>query len=177
MRLIRKLDHVLARLERLLIVFLFAALILLITFNIISRNLLSVSFQRLLEVIPALVMWLSLLGATLALKHRRHIKLEILLRYLDPGVAKIARRVTGAFGALLMAVLFAASLTFVKNEIGIFGGWGWISVVFPLFFALTTLRFIIAAVSAEDASPTPESADGEPAENAPVDSPVSSEAS
>jgi TRAP-type C4-dicarboxylate transport system permease small subunit len=155
MRLIRKLDHVLARLERLLIVGLFTALISLITFNIIGRNFLNVSSQRLLEVIPALVLWLSLLGASLALRHRRHIKLEVLLRYLDPRIGRIARTVAAAAGALLMAVLLAASLTFVKNEIDIFGRWGWISAVFPLFFVMAALRFTLNALAPNGGPPPP----------------------
>jgi TRAP-type C4-dicarboxylate transport system permease small subunit len=155
MRLIRKFDQALARLEQGLIVVLFSALIVLITFNIVGRNFLDLSFQQLLEVIPALVMWLALLGASLALKHRRHIKLEVLLRYLGPAAGKAARSVTGVCGALLMGLLFAASLTFVKNEIGIFGGWGWISVIFPLFFALATVRFIISVMPADGRAPGP----------------------
>jgi TRAP-type C4-dicarboxylate transport system permease small subunit len=81
MRFIRKFDEFLAVFEKSLVVAFLSALILIITFNVISRNLFQVSFQKILEISPSLVLWLALLGSSLALRNQRHIKLEIILRF------------------------------------------------------------------------------------------------
>ena len=142
-----KLDDTLALVEKALLVILFSSLILLISFNIISRNLFNYSFQRVLEAAPGTVMWLALIGSTLALKQGRHIKLEIVLRYLGRRTRSFARIFSGLVGLSIMGVLFVASIEFVKNEIQIFGLIGWISVVFPLFFMLASFRYALQIVS------------------------------
>ncbi len=142
-----KLDDTLALVEKALLVILFSSLILLISFNIISRNLFNYSFQRVLEAAPGTVMWLALIGSTLALKQGRHIKLEIVLRYLGRRTRRFARIFSGLVGLSIMGVLFVASIEFVKNEIQIFGLIGWISVVFPLFFMLASFRYALQIVS------------------------------
>ncbi|MFC1858917.1 TRAP transporter small permease [Thermodesulfobacteriota bacterium] len=142
MRFIRKIDDVLEVIERSLVVLLFSALILSISFNIISRNLFHVSFQKILEVAPAMVLWLALIGSTLALKNKRHIKLEILLRFCPTSFRYVANIATSLFGMAVMGILVFAALEFVKSEISIFGPWGWISIIFPIFFTLCFFRYL-----------------------------------
>ena len=138
-----KLDDQLALAEKALLVFLFSSLVLLISFNIITRNLFNYSFQRILEAAPGIVLWLALIGSTLALKQNRHIKLEIFLRYLGRGARRFARILSGLIGLSIMSVLLVSSIVFVKNEIQIFGPVGWVSIVFPLFFLLASFRYAL----------------------------------
>jgi TRAP-type C4-dicarboxylate transport system permease small subunit len=147
MEWLRKLDDWLAFAEKALLVFLFSSLVLLISFNIITRNLFNYSFQLILEAAPGIVLWLALLGSTLALKQNRHIKLEILLRYLGRQARNFARVFGSMTGLTVMGVLFIASIEFVKNEIQIFGPGGWVSIVIPLFFALASFRYALQAVN------------------------------
>jgi TRAP-type C4-dicarboxylate transport system permease small subunit len=142
MRLIQKFDDGLAAAEKWLVVILYTALILLIIFNILSRNLLNYSSQQLLEMLPVLVLWLALIGASLAIKKQRHIKIELLLRFFSQRVRFWANLATGLFGMTVVGVLFWVSLGFIKNEIDIFGPWGGVSLVFPLFFLISFFRFI-----------------------------------
>lgn len=146
MKIIYKIDDLLEAVEKLILVVLFWSLILLIFFNIISRNLFHISFQKIFELSPALVLWLALLGSTLALKYRRHIKLEVLLRFCSIRIRFIANIAASAFGMVVMGILARASLEFVKNEVGIFGPWGWVSVIFPLFFVLSFFRYFVRMV-------------------------------
>jgi len=150
MHFLTKIDSALEYLEKTILVVLFTALVLLITFNILTRNLIGVSFQETLELPPALVLWISLLGATLALKKGRHIKLEILLRYTGHKSRRTARLISGLFGMAVMAILFAASLYFVRNEWAIFGIRGATSLVFPLFFALASFRYLLSSFTVPD---------------------------
>jgi len=147
MRLIRKIDEFLAVFEKSLVVTFFSALVILITFNVISRNLFQVSFQKILEISPSLVLWLALLGSSLALKNQRHIKLEILLRHSSDRYKIIAIIAQSAFGMTIMGVLFLVSIEFVGNEIDIFKKWGLISVIFPIFFATSFFRYFIQLMS------------------------------
>jgi TRAP-type C4-dicarboxylate transport system permease small subunit len=145
--LLAHLDDAIEVVERGVIVLLFSALVLLISFNIFSRNLLHVSYQSLLELSPALVLWLALIGSTLAMKKERHIKLEILLRFCPASIRRAARVATSLFGLGVMGVLSFSSLEFVTNEISLFGGAGYVAVIFPVFFILVSFRYGVRLIT------------------------------
>ena len=142
MTALEKIDNALAIAERVLIVITFSLLILLVSANIVLRNLFGISFQAILEAAPALVMWLALLGATLAMKRDGHIKLELFLRYFPDGVRRFAKRASSIFGLLVSGGLGYASFSFVASEIDMFGSWGYVSLIFPVFFVILTFRFL-----------------------------------
>ncbi|UCH23260.1 MAG: TRAP transporter small permease [Deltaproteobacteria bacterium] len=141
MKLIQKVDDGLAAVEKSLAVVLYTALILLICFNILSRNLFNYSSQKILEMLPVLVLWLALIGATLALRRQRHIKIDLLLRFCNQRTRFWANLTTCLFGMAVMGILFWTALEFLRNEIDIFGHWGWFSIIFPLFFAISFFRY------------------------------------
>ena len=143
MKLLIKIDDFLAQGERILVVCLYSTLIGLIVFNIMTRNIFHLSFHRILEIAPAFVLWLALLGATLGLKQNRHIRLELFLRFCPLKLRQIAARAVCVFGLLVMSALFFAALQFTANELKIFGPWGASATIFPLFFALAAFRFLI----------------------------------
>ena len=143
MRFIRKFDEFLTIFEKSLVVVFFSALILLITFNVISRNLFQISFQKILEISPSLVLWLALTGSSLALRNQRHIKLEMLLRFCSDKFKAFAIISGSVFGMTVMGILFWVSIEFVRNEIVIFGKWGFISIIFPMFFAISFFRYFM----------------------------------
>ena len=122
-----------------------------LTFNIVSRNLFHLSFQKTLETAPILVLWLALIGSTLALKQRRHIKLDLLLRFCSPRWRLAAHKATSLFGIAVMGILLAAAVQFVRNEIAIFGPWGWTSIIFPLFFAVALFRYVVRLLNSAQA--------------------------
>ena len=163
MKLLIRIDDLLAIGERVLVVGLYATLIVLIVFNIATRNLLHLSFHRILEIAPALVLWLALLGATLGLKHNRHIRLELFLRFCPDRTRQMAARIASFFGVIIMGILFFAALQFTVSEIRIFGPWGATASIFPLFFALAAFRYLIQLI-------TPFSANGLPAQMQPTQS-------
>lgn len=143
---LEKLDALVATVEKGLVVCLFLALAALIVFNIVSRNLFHLSFQRLLEIPPVLVLWLALLGSSLALRTQGHIRLELVVRHLPPALQRLAAAATGIFGVAVTGTLFWASFAFVRNEVAIFGAWGWLGTIFPLFFAVSCFRFLHLAL-------------------------------
>jgi len=141
MHFIKQIDDFLEKIEKVLAVFLFSGLALLITFNILSRNIFNYSFEKIFETAPVFVLWLALVGSSLALKKRRHIKLELLLRYCPEKSRYYSNYAVSFFGMAVTAILFYSSLQFVFNEIQIFGNKGFLSVIFPLFFAISFFRY------------------------------------
>ena len=146
MKLIRKLDLVLSWVEKGSAVFLFSLLIILIAFNIVSRNLFGTSFEEILKASPLLVLWLALVGSLLALRENRHIKIEIFLRLTSVRIRYAARIISSVFGMVVTGVLLIASFEFVNNEISVFGSGGFLAVIFPLFFSGSFFRFFIQLI-------------------------------
>jgi len=140
-----KIDDVLAHVERWAVCLLFFGLTAITFGTIVARNLFAASSQQLLELAPAGVLWIALVGASLALRQGRHIRLELLLRYAPERLRRWARAAASVFGAVVMGVLLAASFGFVENEVAIFGARGWIAGVFPFFFAVAAFRFLLGA--------------------------------
>jgi TRAP-type C4-dicarboxylate transport system permease small subunit len=141
MNYIKRIDDYLERIEKYIIIFLCSMLVLLVTANILSRNIINHSFEDLQETVPALVLWLSLAGSSLALKKRRHIKIEFLLRFCPSICRQYANYLVSFFGMGVMGLLFYSSVLFLKNEIHIFGYKGLFSIIFPLFFAISFFRY------------------------------------
>lgn len=165
MFILKKIDTWLAAAEKFMAVALFLMLVASIAINIVARNLFQASFQYLLEIGPALVLWLALIGSTLALRENRHIKIELLLRFCPPRLNAIAGRLCGVFGMVAMALLGYGSLEFVTNEVAIFGVRGWLAVVFPLFFTIAFFRFftqVLSPVQIDPGTSNSKPAPGEP---------------
>ncbi len=141
MQLIKTIDNFLFACEKFLVVFFFSALVVGVTFNIISRNLFQVSFDKILEFSPVFVVWTAFLGATVAMKKKRHLRLELFLRYCPEKFQKLSYFLVSSFGIIITGILLIASFQFVENEISIFGARGWLSVIFPIFFGLTCFRY------------------------------------
>lgn len=138
---IAKIDDRLEKVERALAIGLLSLLISLICINIITRNIFHWTSHAFLELSPTVVLWLSLVGATLALKYQRHIKIELLLRFMPITGQKLATGLTRLFAMGICALLAWASVTFVYNEVILLGIKGWLAACFPLFFITAFFRF------------------------------------
>jgi TRAP-type C4-dicarboxylate transport system permease small subunit len=149
------LDSGLEKIERFFAVMLYLLLIGMISVTIIARNLFHFSSHRLLELAPTVVLWLALVGATLALKHHRHIKIELLLRLLPKKARLAAMLLTNLFAIIVTALLAWVAVPFVINETALFGRWGWVAVCFPLFFAIACLRFFLDLLGVMQAGKDP----------------------
>ncbi len=141
--ILKKIDNGCAFCEKALALLLFSSLVGMICFNVAARNFFQVSYESILELAPTLVVWMMCVGATLALRKDRHIKMELFLKYCSDSVRKYARILVDIFSAGIMVLLFFAAVEFVKNETTIFGARGWLTIIFPVFFALAGFRFFV----------------------------------
>ena len=104
------------------------------------------------------MLWLALFGASAALKQKRHIRLELILRHCPLPIRRVAVVIVNGFGAAVMGILLMSSVEFVRNEIAMFGAWGRLTVVFPIFFGLAAIRYLTDLIEPQE--PLPE-ADGD----------------
>ena len=140
-KLILQFDTWLECAERWLAVSLYLLLMGMIGLTIVGRHVWHIASHRLLELAPTVVLWLALVGATLALKRRRHIKIELMVRFLPPHGRRIVEIVTTLFAMGICSVLTYASIPFLLNETVLFGVWGWLAICFPAFFLVAFIRF------------------------------------
>ena len=112
MRWMERLDSLLECAERFFICVLFLALILILAGNILGRNLVGYFPQKLMEMVPAIVMWLTLVGASLALRKHRHIGFDVMLRVFPPHAKRLMKSVSCVAGGIVMALLVLASVFF-----------------------------------------------------------------
>jgi TRAP-type C4-dicarboxylate transport system permease small subunit len=148
MKILLRIDRYLAACECLLAVCLFVALMGVLTVNILLRNLAGTSLPGTFDIAATLVLWLALVGGSLALRDRRHIKIEFLLRFVPAAWHHRADLAVSLFGVAVMGGLLVTAVLFTQNEIAIFGRSGWATVIFPLFFTLATFRFTLQAYGA-----------------------------
>ena len=144
--MLARIDDLIEKIERALLIAVFSTLILFMTYSIIERNVFGHSSQMVQEHMPTLVAWISLLGASLGLKQGKHIRMELSLRFLPQPIQRVMHRFGGAFAALIMGLGLYLCWNFMSNELKIFGSRGYLSLIFPIFFALATFRFMLQVV-------------------------------
>jgi TRAP-type C4-dicarboxylate transport system permease small subunit len=139
-------------LEEGLLVLLMGIMIVLAFAQIILRNFLSISILWADPMIRHLVLWTSLLGATIATRKDKHIKIDALIRFISPRQQTLLNGLSGLFSTLVCALLTWVSVQFVGDEktfetrtFGDIPTWK-LQIIFPLSFGLMALRFFYQAV-------------------------------
>jgi TRAP-type C4-dicarboxylate transport system permease small subunit len=134
-------------LENGLIASLVIFLVLFSLVQIILRNFFSTGVIWGDTLLRQIVLWVSLLGAARAAAENKHIQIDLLPKLLPTASARVLGIISNLFATLVSATLLYASFTFVQMEmssgtmafVGI-PNW-WLETVFPLSFALMTIRF------------------------------------
>ncbi len=106
------------------------------------------------EILRHLVLWLGFLGASLATREQRHLRIDLLARVLPPRYQAWLDCVINLLALAGCALLAQAAWTFVREEwtagtmltVGIAA---WIAQsIIPLGFGLMTCRFAIHFIQA-----------------------------
>jgi TRAP-type C4-dicarboxylate transport system permease small subunit len=154
MAFMHRLDRLLAGLERAAIVVLLCSLLLLGLLQIILRNVFAGGLFWADEVLRHLVLWLGFVGASLATHEQRHLRIDVLARWLPEGAQPCLGLLLNLVAASGCAILAQAAWTFVRFEresgavlsVGL-AVWMAQSIV-PLGFALMALRFALRMLAA-----------------------------
>ena len=147
-----KLSRLFQLLEEGLLVFLIGLMIALAFSQIILRNFFSFSIWWADPLIRHLVLWASFLGATIATRKDKHIKIDILFRFISPRQQNLLNGLGGLFSALVCALLTWISIQFIFDEMefatlafATFPTWK-LQTIFPISFGIITLRFLYQAI-------------------------------
>lgn len=155
----RHLPPALARLIRLvtwiensLLITLLALMVSLAGIQILFRNLLDMSILGVDQLLRLLVLWIALLGAVAASREGKHIRMDVLSRWLPGRVRASTQVLTDLFtiGACLLLAWHA--VRFVQSERAanemVFGALPmWLAqLILPAAFALIALRYLLLLV-------------------------------
>lgn len=135
--------------EDLVLMSLLGGLVLLAAAQILMRNLLGAGLPWADPLLRLLVLWLALAGALAATRENKHIRIDLLSRFLPDRFALWTHRLTSAFAAIVCAFLawHGGRLVWFEYQDGTLAAPGvpaWAAeLVIPLGFGLMAMRFAL----------------------------------
>jgi len=104
------------RLEEILLVSLVILMVTLGFLQILFRNLISVGIVWIDSLVRHLVLWIALLGASVATRENRHITIDIVSGRVSPGHYSRVQGAVQLFSALVCLLLVYPAVRFVQND-------------------------------------------------------------
>jgi TRAP-type C4-dicarboxylate transport system permease small subunit len=144
--------ELLHRVEDLVIAVLLTATMALAFYQIIQRNLWGTGIVWGDILVRIMVLWLGMAGAMAATREQKHIRIDLLTRFLAPGLKRAADSLSVLFAAAVCLVAGYFSLQFVVSEYAAgdiaFGRVPyWIcAAILPFGFTIIALRYGIQFV-------------------------------
>lgn len=144
--------YLLNKLEYVVLAFLFAVMVGLAFLQIVLRIFFATGILWGDPLLRHLLLWVALLGATIATKEGKHINIDVIKRVL-PGKGKaVVHTLTDLFSATICIFLLEASLKFLGDEFQA-GSLAFLTVpiwtvcvIFPIAFGLIALRFAASGI-------------------------------
>lgn len=140
------------RLEDGLLVLLLSAMILLAGTQILLRNLFDSGYVWIDPLLRALVLWLGLIGATVATRHNKHIKIDLLSRYFSRNTLRLVEALVGQVSCWTCLVVAWYGMDWIRLDyaeaVTAFAGipaWS-VEIIVPLSFALIGLRYLLLSL-------------------------------
>jgi len=163
MKILRRIDTALARLEGWLIVALLWLMVILTFIQVFLRALythLNLQWANTLmgyldwsePFVRLLVLWLTFLGASLITGERKHIKIDLFAALLPPKWLPARELLLLVPCVLISAIMLKVSTNYIKIEMdfgssSFLGLPGWIGqLILPAGFALILFRFLLRAI-------------------------------
>lgn len=147
MRGLRRIDAFLAQAEQALIVIVLTAMLLLAFLQVLLRNIWDSGLPWVDILLRHLVLWLGIMGASLATRMNRHIRIEALPRFLPARHQRLVERGVLLFAAAVSTLLGVAAVDLVRQEqatgsmaFGPVPTW-MLQLVLPVGFAIVAFRF------------------------------------
>ncbi|MBI3267944.1 MAG: TRAP transporter small permease subunit, partial [Planctomycetes bacterium] len=114
--ILRRADRWLELAEEAVLVVLMAFLVFGGFWQVVARNFKLPTASWMETLLRHLVMWIGLIGASLATRYRKHVTIEAVLIYLPKRLHRPIHALLGLFGAGLAGLLTWASWAFVADE-------------------------------------------------------------
>lgn len=153
MNLIRQFDDILAKIETALLILLLSVMVLLSFSQVVLRNVFNTGILWGDILLRQLVLWVGFLGASLAVRERKHIAIEFLPHFFTETWKRINRIWVDGVTAVISIFLAIAAWNFVMFEKE--GGSTlflnipvWLfQTILPFSFSLIALRLILRAIT------------------------------
>ena len=140
------------RAEDALLVFLLSAMIVLASTQILLRNFLDSGFVWIDPLLRVLVLWLGLIGATVATRNNRHIRIDLLSKFFSRNTHRLIQSIIGQVSAWTCLVVAWygfkwIQMDYVDGVTSFAGVPAWLlEVIIPVTFALIGLRYLTMSV-------------------------------
>lgn len=161
MRIIRQFDDFLAKIETWILIALLGIMVLLSFGQVILRNLFHEGILWADIFLRQLVLWVGFLGASLAVRERKHIAIDFLPHFLKESAAKLVRIGVDITAGVISLFLTQAAWAFMQfereGESTLFLDipvW-FFQTILPFSFLMIAIRFFLQAVTALLALRTP----------------------
>ncbi len=145
-------QRLLRRIESGFLILILTTTILFAVIQIFLRNVMHSGIPWGDTLVRILVLWLGLVGAMIASREHRHIRIDILSRHLSPHARRMLGRLTDSVAAVICTLVAWYSLQFIKLEyadgIAAFEGvpvWLMESII-PFAFLVMALRYLLSAI-------------------------------
>ncbi len=140
------------RVEDALLVFLLTAMILLAGSQIVMRNFFDAGFVWIDPLLRVMVLWLGLIGATVATRDNKHIRIDLLSRFFKRNTHRLIQALVGQVSAWTCLLIAWHGMKWIRldYEDGLTSFAGipaWLlEVVVPLSFGLIGLRYLVMSI-------------------------------
>ncbi|MCP4984140.1 MAG: TRAP transporter small permease subunit [Gammaproteobacteria bacterium] len=138
--------------EDALLVALLSAMILLASTQILLRNLFDYGFVWIDPFLRVLVLWLGLLGATVATRNNKHIRIDLMSRFFKRNTHRLIQSIIGQISAWTCLVIAWHGLSWIQMDyadalVSFSGIPAWIlEAIIPAAFGLIGLRYFILSL-------------------------------
>ena len=145
----RRLIDRLHRAEDGLLVLLLTTMIVLAGTQILMRNLFDSGFVWIDPVLRVMVLWLGLIGATVATRHNKHIRIDLLSRYFERNTHRLIQTVVSQISAWTCLLVAWFGIDWIRldyeDSVTLFGGVpAWMAeIIVPFAFALIGFRYLL----------------------------------
>lgn len=140
------------RAEDALLVLLLSTMILLASTQILLRNLFDSGFVWIDPLLRVLVLWLGLIGATVATRNNRHIRIDLSTKFFKRNTHRLIQSIIGQISAWTCLVVAWygfkwIQMDYVDGMTSFVGVPAWmLEIIIPATFALIGLRYLILSV-------------------------------
>jgi len=135
-----------------LLVILLSSMIVLAGTQIFLRNFFDSGFVWIDPLLRILVLWLGLVGATVASRHNKHIRIDLLSRYFERNTHRLIQALVGQVSTWTCLVIAWYGFDWIKLDYAdgmtSFAGlpaWA-VEIIVPLAFALIGLRYLLRSL-------------------------------
>lgn len=148
--LLEKIEQALNRFEAILAAVGFAAMLVFSLLQIVTRNFFNYSLPGSETLLGHLVLWVGMVGAVLAVRPRRHVKIDLGPAWLGEKFLARASPLFNLFSTLVCAVLAWAAMRFWWQEwqhaTPAARGSVILALILPLGFSLLALHFLLRSL-------------------------------